>query len=106
MDINIISDVKRTFYDYFGIILTEEQTKDFLKSNEFILSEIKKFDIDTSVREQLINNFTSLIGITRNWPTYGDAKEYKEKFYSDFKKSCKKANISLCERTWNKNESN
>lgn len=79
MNQNLINEIKKEMYDWYGFDLTEKQIEDYLNSQD----EQKDY-FDTVEREDLADYLAKTI-TGMSWPMNMDKMEYKKEFYSTLK---------------------
>lgn len=107
---NDIKQVKDICSDYYGVELTNEQTKSLIEGSSAIRQELMDNAIyDTVAREKVSDQLVKMLmkdeerPINRDtwgdkswhWPFGGSTDEYTEEFKLKFKLTCAKKNIKL-----------
>lgn len=80
----------------FGVILTDDQIRDFCQSDSLLKKELKDDACDTMFRERLMQAIVNrIIKPGFWWPTNGDDENYSQKFYAMFPAAAQRNGIKL-----------
>lgn len=92
-------DIRDIVHDDMGLDLTDQQL-DELCSNPRVVAEVVEWGtFDTQTRERITAVLTEkILGEGRDWPMYGDTKEYKDAFYADFEREALLKGFRLIEQ--------
>ena len=81
-DINA-KEIKDSINECTGLVFTDIQVEDILKSNLLVACEISTWGLDTEAKSKIVNLACESIGVCKDWPSYGSTPEYEAEFYKD-----------------------
>jgi hypothetical protein len=87
-----INDIIKATTESTGVVMTEDQMREFLELHLDLSVEIIKWEVsDTEVRGQLATTLSYYL-MKKRWPTYGDNRDHPgswEKFLTDLEIAAK-----------------
>ena len=96
-----IQEVQRIAIKYYGVSLTPDQAKYFIESNLELVGELLYGGLDTQGREILCDCMVEkILGNSWEWPLNSSSDQYKEEFYTQFKRSAIEKGYELDKKYW------